>query len=128
MKRDVDVTEADLAGNNIVLWGDPESNRLIGKVAGKLPIRWDAKQIVAGKTRASSENHALVLIHPNPLNPGRYVVLNSGVTFRGLGSNADQTPKLPDWAVIDVAQPLTEKAPGGVTAAGFFDEKWELAR
>ena len=128
MKRDVDVTEADLAGNNVVLWGDPESNRLIGKVAGKLPIRWDAKQIVAGKTRASSENHALVLIHPNPLNPGRYVVLNSGVTFRGLGSNADQTPKLPDWAVIDVTQPLTDRAPGDVTAAGFFDEKWELAR
>ncbi len=128
MKRDVDVTEDDLAGNNVVLWGDPESNRLIGKIAGKLPIRWDAKQIVAGKTRAPSENHAVVLIYPNPLNPERYVVLNSGVTFRGLGSNADQTPKLPDWAVIDVSQPLTEKAPGGVMAAGFFDEKWELAR
>lgn len=128
VKRDVDVTEADLAGNNVVLWGDPESNKLIGKIAGKLPIRWGAKQIVAGKTRASSENHAVVMIHPNPLNPDRYVVLNSGVTFRGLGSNADQTPKLPDWAVIDVTQPITDKAPGGVTAAGFFDERWELAR
>lgn len=128
VKRDVDVTDADLAANNVVLWGDPESNRLIGKIAGKLPIRWDTKQIVAGKTRASSDDHAVVLIHPNPLNPERYVVLNSGVTFRGLGSNADQTPKLPDWAVIDVTKPITDKAPGGVTAAGFFDEKWELVR
>lgn len=128
MKRDVDVTPEDIAAHNLILWGDPESNGLIGKVAGKLPVRWDTKQIVAGRTKVSTETHAAVLIHPNPLNPDRYVVINSGVTFRGLGSNADQTPKLPDWAVIDVTQPLTDKAPGGVAAAGFFDEKWALAK
>lgn len=128
MKRDVDVTPEDIAAHNLILWGDPESNQLIGKIAGKLPVRWDTKQILAGKTKVSATNHAAVLIHPNPLNHDRYAVLNSGVTFRGLGSNAEQTPKLPDWALIDVTQPLTDKAPGGVAAAGFFDEKWALAK
>ena len=48
-----------------------------------------------------------MLIYPNPLNPKRYVVLNSGFTFREYDylNNARQTPKLPDWAVIDVTTP-----------------------
>jgi hypothetical protein len=29
-----------------------------------------------------SESHALILIFPNPRNPERYVVLNSGFTYR----------------------------------------------
>ncbi len=43
-------------------------------------------------TRAAK--NAPVLIYPNPLNPSRYVVINSGFTFpqnAGL-SNAQQTP------------------------------------
>jgi len=58
----------------------------------------------------------------NPLNPQRYVVLNSGFTFRELDylNNARQTPKLPDWAVIDTATPVTATGPGKVAGAGFF--------
>jgi hypothetical protein len=55
-------------------------------------------------------------------------VLNSGFTFREYDylNNARQVPKLPDWAVIDVKVPATSRAPGGVAAAGFFGERWEL--
>ena len=69
-----------------------------------------------------------MLIFPNPLNPKKYVVLNSGFTFRegDYLTNAQMVPKLPDYAVIDVSQPVTSHAPGGVAAAGFFGEKWEL--
>ncbi len=35
-------------------------------------------------------------------------------------------PKLPDYAVIDVNVPVSSRAPGGVVAAGFFDERWQL--
>jgi hypothetical protein len=35
-------------------------------------------------------------------------------------------PKLPDWAVIDVSQPVTSQGPGRVVDADFFDEHWEL--
>src|SRR5262249_44148112 len=38
VKDDKDVTEADIAGNNLVLWGDPSSNALMAKVVGELPI------------------------------------------------------------------------------------------
>ena len=67
------------------------------------------------------------MIYPNPLNPRRYVVLNSGFTFREFDylNNARQTPKLPDYAVVDVRVPTTARAPGGIVDAGFFGEKWE---
>jgi len=60
------------------------------------------------------------------LNINRYVVLNSGFTFREYDylNNARQISKLPDWAVIDVTTPANGRYPGNVKDAGFFDEKW----
>ena len=51
---------------------------------------------------------------------------HSGFTFRAGAtvSNAQQTPKLPDWALIDVTKPSSERAAGEILAAGFFDEFW----
>jgi hypothetical protein len=83
---------------------------------------------VAGRDRYSAEHHAPVFIQPNPLNPERYIVVNSGFTFRAgsAQSNALQTPKLPDWAVIDLRTPPDLYAPGLVVNAGFFNEQWQL--
>ena len=69
-----------------------------------------------------------VLIYPNPLNPEKYVVLNSGFTFREYDylNNARQISKLPDWAIVDVTVAPNERWPGKITSAGFFGEKWEL--
>jgi len=39
-----------------------------------------------------------------------------------------QTPKLADYAVIDVDSPVTPKAPGKIVEGGFFDEGWKLAK
>ena len=69
-----------------------------------------------------------ILIFPNPLNPDRYIVLNSGFTFREYDylNNARQVAKLPDYAVIDISKPITSRAPGGIATAGFFTERWSL--
>ena len=78
----------------------------------------------------TSAHHALIMICPNPLNPKRYVVLNSGFTFREYDylNNARQVPKLPDWAVIDLNTPPDSRYPGKVVAADFFDEEWRLKK
>jgi hypothetical protein len=120
VKDDSQVTDADIAGNNLILFGDPQSNRLLARIMEKLPLKWTAKEIqFAGKNFAASD-HGVALIFPNPLNPKRYVVLNSGFTFAaaGAGSNAQQTPKLPDYAVFDLTSDT-------VALAGFFDEEWK---
>ena len=41
-------------------------------------------------------------------------------------NNADQIPKLPDWAIVDVRTPPNSKWPGKMVAANFFDEEWKL--
>ena len=67
------------------------------------------------------------MIYPNPENPARYVVINSGFTFREYDylNNARQTSKLPDWALVDVRSGATTRDPGVIKAAGFFDEQWQ---
>ena len=128
VKDDSAVTDADIAAHHLVLWGDPASNQLLAKIADKLPIHWDAKTVKAGKESFAAASHAPVMIYPNPLNPKKYIVINSGFTFREYDqlNNARQVPKLPDWAVVDVNTPPNSRWPGKVVDAGFFGEKWEL--
>jgi len=127
VKKDTDITDADIASSNLILWGDPSSNTLVAKVIAQLPIQWSKDGVVAGQS-FDAKNHVPAMIYPNPLNPKKYVVLNSGFTFREYDylNNARQVAKLPDWAIIDVSQPVTSKAPGAIAAAGFFDEAWKL--
>ncbi len=127
VKLDDEVTEADMAAHHLVLWGDPQSNRLLGRLVDRLPIRWDATAVRTPDANYPSDRYAPVLIHPNPLHPDRYVVVNSGFTFREYDylNNARQTPKLPDWAVIDLRRVPDSRQPGGIAAGGFFGERWE---
>ena len=126
-KDDSDITDEDIAHSNLVLWGDPSSNKVLAKVLSKLPLKWDAQTIEFRGYKLDAAHHAPILIFPNPLNPSRYVVLNSGIDFRdeAYGTNSLQTPKLPDWAIIDLRTPPGPRWPGLVYDAGFFDEQWK---
>lgn len=127
VKDDAAISDNDIRTKNLVLWGDPSSNAILAKILKRLPVQWDkAKLVVRGQTYEAA-HHAPVMIFPNPLNPQRYIVLNSGIDFRaeGYGNNALQTPKLPDWAVIDLREPSGPRWPGRVADAGFFNEEWK---
>ena len=130
MKNDSEITEADIAQHNLVLWGDPSSNQVLARLADKLPIRWNSEEIRLGKEAFPSSHHVPVFIYPNPLNPKKYIVLNSGFTFREYDylNNARQVPKLPDFAIVDVEVPATSRAPGGIASAGFFGEFWQIPK
>ena len=127
VKDDKAVTDADIANNNLVLWGDPGSNSVLAKVIAKLPIKWTKEALEANKRKHPGATTMPVLVFPNPLNPAKYVVLNSGFTYREYDylNNARQVAKLPDWAMIDVTKPANAQVPGGIADAGFFDERWQ---
>lgn len=131
VKADVDVTSEDIAGKNLILFGDPASNSLIAQVLDGLPLTWNEKNITfAGKTYASG-SHVPVLIYPNPLNPSRYVLLNSGHTFHEKdfeGTNALLYPRLGDWAVLSLGMGEEVPLDPAVAAAGLFDEYWQVAK
>ena len=130
VKKDTEVTDQDLQDYHLIVWGDPQSNQVLGRAASKLPIAWTAEQISAGGQQFAAAGNALVMIYPNPLEPSRYLVLNSGPTYREGhdASNSVQTPKLPDWAVVDLSVPPDGLAPGRIAAADFFDESWALGQ
>ena len=127
VKDDTAISDDDIKNNNLILWGDSQSNAVLKKIVDKLPILWDKDQLNFGTYRLDPSRYAPILIFPNPLNPQKYVVLNSGHTFRefALLNNSDQTPKLPDWALVDISVPADAKWPGLIYDAGFFNESWK---
>ena len=127
VKKDTAITADDIANHNLVLWGDPGSNALLARIADQLPLKWSKQDMALGKGKWRAAGHAPVMIYPNPLNPERYVVINSCVTFREYDylNNARQVPKLPDWAIINLSTPPNTRSPGAVVDAGFFDEQWQ---
>ena len=128
VKDDVDVTDEDIQQHHLILFGTPESNRLLGNVSKQLPILWTADGIQVGERQFDASQHALALIYPNPQNSERYVVLNSGFTYREYDylNNARQVPKLPDWAVFDLRTAPNSQRAGAIADADFFGEAWEL--
>jgi len=67
---DTQVTKADMAANNLVLWAIRAATvcwRKLGQAANPLGRRGVH---LAGKTYS---RHVPALIYPNPLNPDRYV-------------------------------------------------------
>ncbi len=120
-KNDTAINAADIAANNLVLFGDPGSNKVLAQIAAKLPIQWTKDSIkVGGKTYRAAE-HVPVLIYPNPLNPKRYVVINAGLPAQTRGAAG-----FGDYAVLK----LTRQADGQLTTEtadeGVFDESWQL--
>lgn len=130
IKKDTEVSDDDVRRFNLVLFGDPSNNAWIARVLPRLPVRWTREECAVGDATAPASEHALVLIQPNPLAEGRYVVFNSGHTFheKELSTlNYLLFPRLGDWALV--------KLPGGsgagaedVVRSGFFDENWALPR
>jgi hypothetical protein len=127
VKADKELSDDDIKNSNLILFGDASSNSVIKKVLGKLPVDWNDKTVSIGGQSFDASNHAPVLIYPNPLNPNRYVVVNSGFTYREFAylNNARQVAKLPDWAVVDLRTKPDSLWPGKIVAADFFDESWQ---
>ncbi len=127
VKKASEVTPDDNKNYNLVLWGDPACNPLIGRLLPKLPVQWTKDAITIGGKSVPTSGGIATLIYPNPFNPQKYVVFNSGLTFReNQKSNAVQNPQLPDWALIDLSTPPDGLVPGKVVAADFFDEAWKV--
>jgi len=130
VKNDEEVNADDILNANLILWGDPSSNKVLGRVTAKLPAGWSAGAVSIGGESFPADVHVPVFIYPNPLNPNRYVVVNSGFTFREYDylNNARQVPKLPDYAIVDTRTPPDSRWPGKIAHAGFFDESWEAPK
>jgi poly(3-hydroxybutyrate) depolymerase len=126
IRDDKDVTPEDFAKYNVVLFGDPGSNKWIADIHSKLPIGWSRETITAGAQTFSAAAHVPALIYPNPLSPARYVVINSGLTIDEREYHSDYSmPKLGDMAILKVE---TGSETPAIAFATLFDERWRLPK
>jgi hypothetical protein len=65
MKAAAKVTAQDIASSNLILFGTPESNAVLKRLAPSLPPAF----------LRSDDGSRSVFIYPNPENPERYVVV-----------------------------------------------------
>jgi pimeloyl-ACP methyl ester carboxylesterase len=117
---------------NLVFFGDADSNVALQRLASDftLPVKFNGANWSLGDQWFDGNRFTPAFIFPVPtrIAPQRYLVLNSGLTFREGHdrTNSLQNPKLPDWAIIDITQPPDAFSPGRIHDAGFFDEQWRL--
>ena len=107
MKAAARITAEDIASSNLILFGTPETNAVLKRVAGWLP---------AALLRGG------VFVYPNPLNPSRYVVVWSAKIL----SSPDHGLRagwimplllLPDYIQVN---------DGKIASGGHFDSDWDL--
>jgi len=122
-----ELTPDDVENRNLILFGDPECNSKIAELLRQTPLTWKSGEIKLGAKRWRGDSLVPVLIYPNPRQPNRYIVLNSGPTIREKSdpNNSLQTPQLPDWAILDTSVPASDTAAGKILDAGFFNEAWK---
>ncbi len=124
-KADTAVTAEDIANNNLILFGDPGSNRILAQIADKLPIKWTKDSITVGDKTYSAADHVPVLIYPNPLNPKHYVVINTGLVSGGNSAGGLGTG-YGDYAVLTLTKSGDGQFSSSVAADGVFNEAWQL--
>ncbi|HUQ68018.1 MAG TPA: hypothetical protein VM165_00760, partial [Planctomycetaceae bacterium] len=128
--KDTQVTDELIESKNLILFGDPGSNAVLARVVDKLPIKWTKSAIEINGKSYPTESHGVPLVFPNPLNPHRYVVVNSGHTFHEAefkGSNAQLYPRLGDAAVIAFRRD-DKGYSESVLWSDVFDSRWQLPR
>src|SRR5262249_32636244 len=58
VRDDTQISDAEIAGSHLVLWGDPGSNRVLARMADKLPVRWNKDALTLGARQWPASTHA----------------------------------------------------------------------
>jgi len=127
--RDVDVTDRDMQEKNLVLFGSPARNSVTARLLNDAPLRVDGNSVVLEGRRMEGPDQSLVMVYPNLLHPERLVAVFSGTTLRGERNSILFHPLfsasgVPDFVLFDADVKMLGW--GGVRAAGFFSNNWDL--
>jgi len=121
---DHEVTDAVIRDYGLVLVGLPESNTVLGRIAGRLPLRLSRERIELpdGKSFPTA-GHGLLMTCPNPLRPDRYVLVYAGLPWGESCGRNHKFDRIPDYIVF-ARDPLPTMETNRFLAAGLFDGNW----
>lgn len=125
---DEELSDRDLHSYNLVLFGRPEENAVVARIADRLPIRHIDRGYEIGGTEFTGDRLGLWFCYPNPLSPGRMVLCISGHPWGGGFSQVTRADHrldlMPDFIVFDDTYDADDT--NCFLAAGFFDSDWQL--
>ncbi len=125
VKSDAEVTDADIATAHLLLIGVPASNRLIKKILPSLPFSLTSNGLIVGKRTFRSSDAGIRAIYPNPMQPGKYVTVFTGVTSEAIQHSIERFG-IEGWYDIMVYDDRTEDDKLSVNLVGFFNNNWKL--
>ena len=123
VKSDLEVTRQDFEETNLVLYGDPITNRVLAEINTQLPVHFDGEAILCGSDVFEGKHVAFVCIYPNPLNPARYVVVFGSRTAMGVELIRSLPLKLPDFMIFRAKEEISNGTE--ILKYGYFDRYWQ---
>lgn len=125
IKSDAQVTPEDIASYNLILYGSPAVNGIVSRIARELPIRLQGDRLVLRGGAVAEPSVGVKMVYPNPLAPGKYLVVNLGTDGEALRALAGLRVPFVDYVVVG------RRGPGGAYQClrdGHFDQRWQLPR
>jgi pimeloyl-ACP methyl ester carboxylesterase len=126
VKTDAEVTEADIRGSNLVLFGTPQTNAILARIAPQLPFKIANHRFSFGGRDYSGPGVGLVACYPNPLAPAHYVLIYSGERYGERLSINHKHDLLPDFLVF-TTEHFNADDTNAALCAGYFDVGWNVA-
>jgi predicted esterase len=127
---DTAVDDAMMRSATLVLYGGPGDNAVLERMQSRLPIRVEPGALVFGERRFTGNEVGTRFIHPNPLAPDQYVIVQAGVTAKAAAAGHNLPDFLPDYVVYDGAATRERQRlvmpRAGTLALGFFDDRWAI--
>ncbi|MFO0625743.1 MAG: hypothetical protein U0325_09020 [Polyangiales bacterium] len=120
------LTEAMAEGRTLVLVGTPRTNRVLARLADRLPVRFEGDDILVGGRRHTGDDLGVVFATAHPDHPDRAILVIAGNSARAMVRSLSLPDLIPAYTVFDerVAPARGRVLLGGlarVRAAGFFD-------
>jgi outer membrane assembly lipoprotein YfiO len=75
IKKDTEITEEEAKENNLVIIGNPSTNKFLASIKDKLPIKIAGNTIRVSERTYSGKNIALVMLIPNPFNDKKFALI-----------------------------------------------------
>lgn len=124
IKPDRQVSDQDLQKRNLVLFGDARTNALIGQVAKSLPLSYDGEAVQIGQTKVPLKGRGFLMTCPNPLNPARLLLVQTGEFWGSALPINHKFDLLPDFIVY---APTPEyDGTDQFLVAGFLNNNWRF--
>lgn len=131
LKADIAVTDADADRYNLVLFGHPDANRVLGWMAEDLPVRFEPSGITFDGQTYMGDDVGTIFCAPNPHRPNRLVAVFAANSPQALYQVNARFGNWFNWGIYDTRKwfdaaifDARSHNPETYRRVGFFGNGW----